>query len=617
MWPPAATAVDCSVTRCRHRAGEAGGGRTIEAVTWKSPSRGSGTGLIGKLAQANIDEVAPVDDEVIVVRDDDPGSASLRQRLAASVNLRVREVFGLDDLAGLVAGGRVRAVVLCPSGLSLPALHAAVASARERAPGIAIAILDSQGAPRTVVARHAGADAVVSPAEDGKAIGTAILNAVERRAEERAVGDALMPRSEAEVLALLEAASPIAALMIRVESLTPLASRYASGDRDTLLLGLAAAIGPLLRPSDVVLRSEDDCLLVARRDLDELAIAALADRLLLASRRPVSVGGERVPLSIAVGVAIGGARRDGPERSSADLLASAREALSQAESRGGSGFEFADPELQARVMAQRQTEAALRHALDNHEFRVFYQPVVELESGGLVSFEALMRWQHPQAEAFDAGTLVSAAQRSGLMTRIGQTILQEAAAEAARWSSPDGFPPSLSINLSPQEYFMPALVRSMGRILGEAGLPPDRLAVEVPHSLLTHDPLSARSILRDLASLGVTLVADDYDGELSPELSRLPIRSAKLRMGLLDGIERDTARRAQLSAMVAEIRAAGWLCVAKGVETPAQAAILRDLGCQGAQGFLFSGARPAEELELFRGPGGVWAWSPGGRSLPA
>jgi EAL domain-containing protein (putative c-di-GMP-specific phosphodiesterase class I)/GGDEF domain-containing protein len=587
-------------------------------VSWKSPSQGSGTGLIGKLAQANIDEVAPVDDEVIVVRDDDPGSAPLRQRLAASTNLRVREVVDLDDLAGLVAGGRVRAIVLCPRGLSLPALHASVASARERAPGIAITVLDAEGgAPRAVVARHAGADGVVGAAEDGKAIGTAILSAAGRRAEERAVGDALSPRPEAEVLTLLDEAWPVAALLVRIESLTSLAARYASGDRDTLVLGLAAAIGPLLRPSDLMLRTEDDCLLVARRDLDELAIAALADRLLLASRRPISVGAERVPLSIAVGIAIAGDRPGDPKRDSRGLLAGARSALGRAENRGGSGFQLADSDLQGRVTVQRQTEVALRHALDNHEFRVFYQPVVELESGGLVSFEALMRWQHPQAELFDASTLVSAAQRSGLMTRIGQTILQEAAAEAARWSSPDGFPPSLSINLSPQEYFMPALVTSVERILGEAGLPPDRLTVEVPHTLLTHDPLSARSILRDIASLGVTLVVDDYEGELSPELSRLPLRSAKLRMGLLHRIERDAARRAQLATMVEDVRAAGWLCVAKGVETAAQAAILRDLGCQGAQGFLFSGARPAEELELFRGPGGVWVWSPGIRSLPA
>lgn len=585
-------------------------------MTWKSPSRGLGTGLIGKLAQANIDEVAPVDDEVIVVRDDDPRSARLRQRLAACTNLRVREVGGLDDLAGLVAGGRVRAIVLCPRGLSLPALHIAVSSARERAPGIAIAVLDAEGGtPRAVVARHAGADVVGSPAEDGEALGTAILSAAERRAEERAVGDALNPRSEPEVLSLLDAAWPVALLLVRVESLPALASRYSGGDRDTLILGLAAAIGPLLRPSDLMLRTQDDCLVVARRDLDELAIAALADRLLLASRRPVSVGPEGVSLSVAVGIAIAGAL--GTERDPAGLLGGARAALGRAESRGGSGFELSDLDLQARVTAQRQTEVALRHALDSHEFRVFYQPVVELASGGLVSFEALMRWQHPQAEMFDAGALVGAAERSGLMTRIGQTILQEAAGEAARWSSPDGFPPSLSVNLSPQEYFMPALVASVGRILAGAGLPPDRLTVEVPHSLLVHDPLSARSILRDLAALGVTLAADDYDGELSPELGRLPIRAVKLRMGLLDRIVRDAGRRARLAGMVDEIRAAGWLCVGKGVETPGQAAILRDLGCHGAQGFLFSEARPAEELELFRGPGGVWAWSPGARTLPA
>jgi EAL domain-containing protein (putative c-di-GMP-specific phosphodiesterase class I) len=365
-------------------------------------------------------------------------------------------------------------------------------------------------------------------------------------------------------------------------------------------------------------RTDDDCLLIARRDGDELAVAALADRLLLACRHLTGLGAEAIPLTAAVGIAIRGPGDELGPAATSGLLAAARGALARAQSRGRSGYELADPTLQARVTAQRQTEVALRHALDNHEFRVFYQPVVELADNGLTSFEALMRWQRPQAGLFDAGSFVGAAQRSGLMTRIGQTILLEAAAEASRWSTSSAAPaPSLSVNLSPQEYHMPTLVSSVGRILKEAGLQPDRLLLEIPFSLLAHDPVSARSILRDLAGLGVTLVADDCDGSLSDDLRRLPVRIVKLRMGLLDQIDRDQERRARVAAAVSEVRAAGWLCVGKGVETPTQAAILRDLGCQGGQGFLFSGARPAEELALFRGRGGVWAWTPGARSQAA
>jgi EAL domain-containing protein (putative c-di-GMP-specific phosphodiesterase class I) len=91
----------------------------------------------------------------------------------------------------------------------------------------------------------------------------------------------------------------------------------------------------------------------------------------------------------------------------------------------------------------------------------------------------------------------------------------------------------------------------------------------------------------------------------------------KLRMGLLDGIETDAERRARVAGIAAQVRAAGWLCVGKGVETAAQAAILRDLGCHGGQGFLFSGARPAEELPMFRGAEGAWAWTPQARPIPA
>lgn len=587
-------------------------------MTWKAASRGTGTGLIGKLAQANIDEVAPVDDEIIVVRDEDPGSAALRQRLAESTLLRVREVTGIEDLGAVAPLRRARAVVLCRRGLAMAGLHRAVVATRERCPEVAVVVLDDQGGEaRREVARHAGADALTSLAEDWRTIGETVLEAAGRRARARAVGDVLASGSLADGLVSAQADGPLALLAVGVENLAAVASRHAGGDIDAVLLALAALVRPLLRPSDVMARTPDHHLLIVRRDADELAIAALADRLLRACRQPVAVGEESAPITLAVGIAIRGRRAEDAAATSSPLLESALAALVHAQSRGRPAYELADPRLQARVTAQRQTEIALRHALDNHEFRVFYQPVVELADGGLSSLEALMRWQRPQVGLFDAGSFVGAAQRSGLMTRIGQTILHEAAAEAARWASPGVTPPALSVNLSPQEYFMPTLVPSVGRILTEAGLPPDRLDLEIPFALLARDHLSARSILRDLAALGVTLVADDCDGELSDDLRHLPIRMVKLRMGLLDQIERDPEGRARVAGTVARVRAAGWLCVGKGVETAGQAAILRELGCQGGQGFLFSGARPAEELELFRGPGGAWAWTPRARSQPA
>jgi len=587
------------------------------SMTWKAPSRGHGSGLIGKLAQANIDEVAPVDDEVIVVRDDDPASAPVRQRLTAGTLLRVREVTGAEELAELTAGGRTRAVVLCRGGLSLVTLHEAVAVVRRACPDTALIVLDDQaGESRHEVAGHAGADGLINLAQDWRVVGEAVLAAAERRARARAVGDAIAASSDADLLAALEGQWPLALLVVAVNNLEALAGRYAHGDTDALLLSLAIRLRPLLRPSDTMARTADRSLVIARNDGDELAIAALADRLLRACREPLLVTEESVPVTIAVGIAIGIRPTVASGPSAGAVLEQARGALGRLRNRGRAAYELADTALQARVTAQRQTEIALRHAIDEHEFRVFYQPVVELQTRGLTSFEALMRWQRPQVGLFDAASFVEAAQRSGLMTRIGQTILHEAATEALRWASTGSTPPALSVNLSQQEYLLPTLVASVGRILSEVGLPPGRLILEVPLKLIERDPLSARSILRDLASLGLTLVADDYDGELTAEMRQLPLRMVKLRMGLLDGIETDPERRARLAGIAAQVRAAGWLCVGKGVETAAQAAILRDLGCHGGQGFLFSGARPAEELEIFQDAAGVWAWAPQARPDP-
>jgi EAL domain-containing protein (putative c-di-GMP-specific phosphodiesterase class I)/GGDEF domain-containing protein len=586
-------------------------------VTWKGKSGETGSGLIGKLAQANIDEVAPVDDEVVVVRDDDPASAPVRQRLAAGTQLRVREVTGAEDLVSLTASGRTRAVVLCRSGLSLLALHDAVAVIREASPDVALMVLDDQaGEARQEVAAHAGADGLINLAQDWRTVGEAVLAAAERRARARAVGDAITVQAEPDLLGSLEEDWPLALLVLAVNNLGTLAGRYAHGDVGALMLALAIRLRPLLRPSDTMARTADGSLVIARRDADELAIAALADRLLRACREPLFVTEESFPVTIAIGIAVRGGRSTATAITVASLLEQARVALGRLRNKGRAAYELADASLQARVTAQRQTEIALRHAIDDHEFRVFYQPVVELQTRGLTSFEALMRWQRPQVGLFDAASFVEAAQRSGLMTRIGQTILHEAAAEAVRWATPGSAAPALSVNLSPQEYFLPTLVASVARILAEVGLPSGRLIIEVPHKLLDRDPLSARSILRDLASLGVTLVADDYDGEMTDDIRRLPLRMVKLRMGLLDGIESDAERRARVAGIAAQVRAAGWLCVGKGVETAAQAAILRDLGCHGGQGFLFSGARPAEELTIFRGAEGIWAWTPQVRAVP-
>jgi EAL domain-containing protein (putative c-di-GMP-specific phosphodiesterase class I)/GGDEF domain-containing protein len=584
-------------------------------MTWSTTSRGAGSGLIGKLAQANIDEVAPVDDEIVVVRDDDGASAQVRQRLTAGTLLQVREATGYTDLAALAASERTRAVVLCRSGLSLTALHAAVAVIHQAVPDTALVVIDDQaGGARREVALHAGADGLINLAQDWRSVGEAVLAAAEHRARGRAVGDVMTVRAERDLVDSLDVERSLAVLVIAVNNLEALATRYVHGDLDALLLALAIRLRPVLRPSDTMARTIDHSLVIARRDADELAVAALADRLLRACREPLVVTEESVPLTLAIGIATRGRPGGEPESSTASLLEQARKALGRLRNRGRAAYELADPRLQARVTAQRQTEIALGHAIEDHEFRVYYQPVVELQSRGLTSFEALMRWQRPQAGLYDAASFVEAAQRSGLMARIGQTILHEAAAEAVRWSTPGAVAPALSVNLSPQEYFLPTLVASVSRILGEVNLSPARLIVEVPLRLLAGDPLSARSILRDLAALGITLVADDYDGDLTDELRGLPLRMVKLRMGLLDGIETDAERRVRVAGIAAQVRAAGWLCVGKGVETTAQAAILRDLGCHGGQGFLFSGARPAEELAIFRGPEGSWSWTPEARA---
>lgn len=585
-----------------------------KAMNWRGGSRGGGTGLINKLAQANIDEVAPVDDELIVVRADQAEAAHLRETLVESTLLGVRETTDITQVAGLIARSRVRAVVLCWPDLSLAELHRAVSRIRLQAEGVTLVVVDdkqSQGgeAGREAVAGHAGADVLIPVAGgDWTCLGPAVLAAAERRAHARAIGDVIAVDADDWFVGGLESSGHIAVLAIEADNLQGLTVREDVGHVDTLMLALAIGLRPVLRPSDFMVRTANNCLIVVRRVSDDLAVAALADRLLRACRSPLSIAGEDVSLTVNIGISV----RDRDEiRPATEVVGDARAALLRVH--GQAGYLFFDDDRQARVTAQRQTEMALRHAIENHEFRVFYQPVIELATGRLASFEALMRWQRSKGGGLVyAASFVEAAQRSGLMSRIGQAILREAATEALGWPGQGVAAPLLSVNLSPQEYLMPTLRASVSSTLRELELQPGRVSIEIPRKLLEEDLVAARSILGDLASLGVTLVADDYDGRPTADLRSLPIQMVKLRMGLLEGIETDPDARSRLETVVAGAREAGWLCIGKGVETPNQAAILRQLGCHGGQGFLFSGARPAEDLDIFR-QGGGWAWTPGAR----
>jgi EAL domain-containing protein (putative c-di-GMP-specific phosphodiesterase class I) len=234
----------------------------------------------------------------------------------------------------------------------------------------------------------------------------------------------------------------------------------------------------------------------------------------------------------------------------------------------------------------------LRRALGRGELRNVYQPIVSPRSGEIVGFEALVRWHHPERGVVSPADFIPVAEQSGLIVPLGQTVLDQACAEAAGWNRDRGERPPLrvAVNFSPRQLSHPKAVDTVLTVLAETGLPPELLCVEITESALVEDSAATLGTLNRLKDLGVTLALDDFGTGYSSltYVRRFPIDTLKIDRSFIDGIVGSSEDEAIVTAVLSMGRALGVHVVAEGVETEAQADRLRVLGCKLAQGYLFS-----------------------------
>ncbi|MGH2916803.1 MAG: putative bifunctional diguanylate cyclase/phosphodiesterase [Solirubrobacteraceae bacterium] len=364
-----------------------------------------------------------------------------------------------------------------------------------------------------------------------------------------------------------------------------------AGDR--VLTVLAERFRGLLRPMDTVarfggdeftflfegLQGERDAAIVARRVSRSAGVAlALADQ-----TRSVSV---------SIGVAI----VTDPDAAIEDVIRRADAAMYRAKELGGDRVEVFDGRMDGLPGARAELEQELRHAVTRAELRLHYQPRVSLNGDtGLVGFEALVRWQHPERGLLEPGQFIPIAEESGMIVPIGEWVIEQALAQVARWreSRPDL---TVSVNLSAGQLRDPGLIRRLAAAISDAGHEPGILCLEVAEGAVAADPELARRQLAALNELGVQLAIDDFGtGDASSTtLAELPVHILKLDQRLISLIGDGPA--SGVSAAVQLGHALGLSVVAEGVETDAQLAQLRELHCDGAQGFLFSRPLPEESI---------------------
>ena len=369
---------------------------------------------------------------------------------------------------------------------------------------------------------------------------------------------------------------------------------------DELLAALGERLSGVLRPGDVVARFGGDEFTVLCEDLepgvaDRQAIG-VAERLIDALRDPFQIGSEEQFVSASVGIAISIAGRERPEA----LLRDADSAMYRAKERGKGRCEVFDEQMRERARHRHETENALHRAVARGEFRVFYQPVISLLDGACIGVEALARWQHPDRGLLTPADFLVSAEETGLVVPIGAWVLEEACTRAVEWrralSSPEQF--RLSVNLSGRQLVHAELADLVAGVLEQAGLRPDALCIEITETVLVEDIEAGVAAVKALKALGVRVSIDDFGTGYSAlgYLRQFPVDDVKIDRTFVARLGTDPEDAAIVAAVVSLGHALGVTVTGEGVETPAQLQILRDLGVDAAQGYLFAPPQPPADL---------------------
>jgi diguanylate cyclase (GGDEF)-like protein/PAS domain S-box-containing protein len=360
---------------------------------------------------------------------------------------------------------------------------------------------------------------------------------------------------------------------------------------DELLVEVTSRLVSCVRPGDTAARLGGDEFALLLEDMrDEREALAVAERTIASLRQPFTLAGKEVFAGASLGVAF-----DAVGTGCDQLLRNADLAMYTAKSLGKGRFEVFAPEMHTVAVDRLEVEAELRRALERGELRVHYQPIVALDSGAMVGVEALARWQHPERGLLPPSVFIQLAEDCGLIEELGRWILGEACAQTRRWQveHPRTEPLTVSVNVSPRQLRDPRIVDDVARALRATALAPACLTLEITEGAMMQDTDVALVHLTALKALGVRLAVDDFGTGYSSlsYLQRFPIDVLKIDRSFVLGIDRGPEDSALARAIVRLAQTLRLVAVAEGVENEAQAALLRQLGCQLAQGYLF--ARPA------------------------
>ncbi|MGZ8158962.1 MAG: putative bifunctional diguanylate cyclase/phosphodiesterase [Methylobacter sp.] len=368
------------------------------------------------------------------------------------------------------------------------------------------------------------------------------------------------------------------------------------GKGDVLLRDAAERLQRNVRAGDMVARLGGDEFAVLLPQLGEGDdLAAMAGKIVKVLEQPFRIAGRELFISGSVGIAL----YPGDSTDIEVLFRYADSAMYYAKKQGRNNFQFYARELTARSGERIELEAALRHAQNNDELELYYQPQVDLASGSLIGAEALLRWNSPDGSMVTPDKFIPVAEDSGLIVGIGEWVLLTACKAAVQWNIGRSIPFKIAVNLSTRQFLQNDLLASVQSILQETQCKPEWLKLEITESLLLDDSSEILGVLNAFDAMGLALSIDDFGTGYSAlsYLNRFPVSQIKIDQSFVRDIPGDQDKAELVKAMIFIAQALHLELVAEGVETREQAGYLNEHGCLAAQGYLFGKPMPYGEFE--------------------
>jgi diguanylate cyclase (GGDEF)-like protein len=351
---------------------------------------------------------------------------------------------------------------------------------------------------------------------------------------------------------------------------------------DAVVKAVAARLAPFGINSSALSRiGGDQFALIVEQDADSHSLRQLAERLRQAVAAPVPVGDSVIAIGVSIGAALFPVNADDAET----LFRAADTALAKAKQDGRNTLAFFDTEMKKRLQRRTVLERDLRQALQRDEFVVFYQPQLELASGRVRGYEALVRWERPGEGILSPRDFLPVAEETGLIRPLGEWVLRKACTDAASWLDAG----TVAVNFSAAQFHFQVLDATIEKVLAETGLPPERLEIEIPESLFLDQTPEVMETLTRIKALGVRVAMDDFGAGYSglASLAHFPFDKIKVDRSFVSQLTEDSGVAAIVASIVGLGRSLSVDITAEGVETQEQVTLLRAAGCSIVQGFLF------------------------------